>query len=70
MSVKKALTGELASQRRRAGKNENPKMLDVFVRQTGCNRKYALHMLTRWGRRPLELNRRKELIRRNHKPDC
>ena len=50
MSVKKALTGELAPQYRRAGKKEKSKMLDEFVRQTGYNRKYALHMLTHWGK--------------------
>jgi hypothetical protein len=50
MDVKKALTRELAPQYRRAGKKEKSKMLDEFVRQTGYNRKYALHMLTRWGK--------------------
>jgi hypothetical protein len=50
MNVKKALTGELAPQYRRAGKKEKSKMLDEFVRQTGYNRKYALHMLTHWGK--------------------
>jgi hypothetical protein len=25
-------------------------MLDEFIRQTGYNRKYALHLLTHWGK--------------------
>jgi hypothetical protein len=50
MNVKKALTGELAPHYRKAGKKEKSKILDEFVRQTGYNRKYALHILTRWGK--------------------
>jgi hypothetical protein len=50
MKVKQALTGELAPQYRRAGKKEKTKILDEFIRQTGYNRKYALHILTRWGK--------------------
>jgi hypothetical protein len=50
LSVKKALTGQLASQYRQAGRKEKSKMLDEFIRQTGYNRKYALHLLTHWGK--------------------
>jgi hypothetical protein len=53
MKVKQALTGELAPHYRRAGKKEKSKMLDEFVRQTGYNRKYALHILTHWGKETL-----------------
>jgi hypothetical protein len=35
---------------RKAGKKEKSNMLDEFVRHTGYNRKYALHLLTRWGK--------------------
>jgi hypothetical protein len=50
LSVKKALTGKLAPQYRRASRKEKSKMLDGFIRQTGYNRKYALHLLTHWGK--------------------
>jgi hypothetical protein len=50
LNMKKALTGELAPQYRKAGKKEKSKMLDEFVRHTGYNRKYALHLLTQWGK--------------------
>jgi hypothetical protein len=50
LNMKQALTGELAPHYRRAGKKEKSKMLDEFVRQTGYNRKYALHLLTHWGK--------------------
>jgi hypothetical protein len=50
LNMKKALTGELAPQYRKAGKKEKSKMLDEFVRHTGYNRKYALHLLTHWGK--------------------
>jgi hypothetical protein len=50
LNMKKALTGELAPQYRKAGKKEKSKMLDEFIRHTGYNRKYALHLLTRWGK--------------------
>jgi hypothetical protein len=52
MKVKQALTGELAPHYRRAGKKKS-KMLDEFVRQIGYNRKYALHILTQWGKETL-----------------
>jgi hypothetical protein len=50
LSVKQALTGELAPRYRTAGKTEKTKILDGFIRQTGYNRKYALHLLTHWGK--------------------
>jgi hypothetical protein len=50
LSVKQALTGELAPHYRTAGKKEKTALLDQFVRQTGYNRKYALHLLAHWGK--------------------
>jgi hypothetical protein len=35
---------------RQSDKKTKSKILDEFVRQTGCNRKYALHLLTHWGK--------------------
>jgi hypothetical protein len=49
MSVKKALTGNLASQYRQAHRKEKSKMSGGFIRQTGYNRKYAPRLLTHWG---------------------
>jgi hypothetical protein len=34
----------------KSGKKEKSKILDEFVRATGYNRKYALHILTHWGK--------------------
>jgi hypothetical protein len=50
LKTKQALTGELAPQYRQAGKKEKSKMLDEYTRHTGYNRKYALHILTHWGK--------------------
>jgi hypothetical protein len=44
--MRKVLTGNLASEYRQSDRKEKTKMLDEFVRQTGYNRKYALHMRT------------------------
>jgi hypothetical protein len=35
---------------RKADKQQKGKLLDEFIRQTGYTRKYALHLLTRWGK--------------------
>jgi hypothetical protein len=48
--MKQTLTGNLAPHYRQAGKKEKTKILDEFIRQTGYNRKYALHLLTHWGK--------------------
>jgi hypothetical protein len=50
MSVKKALTGELAPHYRKAGKKEKTKILDEYTRQTGYHRKYAMQILSRRGK--------------------
>jgi hypothetical protein len=46
--MRKVLTGNLASAYRQSDGKGKTRMLDEFVRQTGYNRKYALHLLTRW----------------------
>jgi hypothetical protein len=50
MSVKKALTGELAPQYRKANKKKKTSLLDGFIQQTDYNRKYAPPLLTHWRR--------------------
>jgi hypothetical protein len=50
MSVKKALTEELAPHYRRADKKEKTKILDEYTRQTGYHRKYAMYILINWGK--------------------
>jgi hypothetical protein len=49
--MKQTLTGNLASHYRQAGKKEKTKILDEFIRRTGYNRKYALYLLTHWGKK-------------------
>jgi hypothetical protein len=50
MKEKQAWTGEIAPRYRRSGKKEKTRILDGFVQATGYNRKYAPHILTRWGK--------------------
>jgi hypothetical protein len=50
MREKQALTGRQAPRYRRADKKMKSKILDEFVAATGYNRKYALHILTHWGK--------------------
>jgi hypothetical protein len=50
MKEKQALTGRQAPRYRQADKKTKTKILDEFVEATGYNRKYALHMLTHWGK--------------------
>ena len=51
MKEKKALTREIARRYRRGSKKEKHMMLDEFTRTTGYNRKYAIHLLTNWGKK-------------------
>jgi hypothetical protein len=50
MQEKKALTGEVSKRYQKAKKKEKTKILDEFVKNTGYNRKYALHILANWGK--------------------
>jgi hypothetical protein len=48
LQTKQALTGKQASRYRQSDRKTKSKILDEFVQATGYNRKYALHILTRW----------------------
>jgi hypothetical protein len=50
MKEKQALTGKQAPRYRQSDKKTKTKILDKFVQATGYNRKYALHILTHWGK--------------------
>jgi len=50
MQEKKALTREISKWYQQAQKKEKSKILDELVKTTGYNRKYALHILTIWGK--------------------
>lgn len=49
MAIRKALTDEQASRYRASTYRERKRILDEFVKQVGYNRKYASHLLSRWG---------------------
>ena len=48
--TKKALTREVSKRYQKAGKKEKTIILDELVRNTGFNRKYALHILANCGK--------------------
>ena len=50
MQEKKSLTREISKRYQQAGKKEKTRILDEVVKTTGYNRKYALHILTNWGK--------------------
>jgi len=50
MQEKKALTREVSRRYQKAGKKEKTAILDELVKNTGYNRKYALHILANWGK--------------------
>lgn len=49
MSEKKAITRETAVRYRKSDRANKQKILDEFTETTGYNRKYAIHLLNRWG---------------------
>jgi hypothetical protein len=49
MKVRHRLTDEIAKRYRGATRDGKQKILDEFVATTGYNRKYASHLLSRWG---------------------
>lgn len=53
MSIRKALTDDKASRYRASPYHQRRKLLDEFVAETGYSRKYASHLLCRWGLRKL-----------------
>jgi hypothetical protein len=50
MKEKQANTQAICGRYRTACKKEKSKILDEYVQTTGYNRKYALHLLTLWGK--------------------
>ena len=53
MKGKRELTAVKGSRYRKASKNEKHKILDDFLKDTGYNRKYAIHLLANWGKQKL-----------------
>ena len=50
MKEKKSLTRETCGRYRKSEKKGKTTILDEFCQATGYNRKYALHLLTNWGK--------------------
>jgi len=50
MKERKSITRETACRYRKANKKDKQNILDEFTRTTGYHRKYAIHMLSNWGR--------------------
>ena len=55
MREKRALTNEIAVRYRKESKRGKQAMLDEFCRTTGYHRKYAVHLLGRWGKKQIIL---------------
>lgn len=51
MSEKRSITRETVQRYRRADKKGKQTILDEFIRMTGYNRKYAIHLLANWGKK-------------------
>ena len=50
MSEKRSITRETVLRYRKSDKKGKKAILDEFVRTTGYNRKYAIHLLSNWGK--------------------
>ena len=50
MHQRNGITEKLASRYRAANKAEKSRLLDEYTEITGYNRKYAIHLLTHWGK--------------------
>jgi len=55
MSEKRSITRETALRYRTSDKKGKKTMLDEFVRTTGYNRKYAIHLLSNWGKEQVRM---------------
>jgi len=53
MKGKKDLTAVKCARYRKASKDQKQRILDDFLKDTGYNRKYAIHLLANWGKRKL-----------------
>ena len=51
MKEKQALTEAIARRYRRGSKKDKKAILDEFIKTTGYNRKYAIHLLGNWGKK-------------------
>lgn len=55
MSEKKSITRETAPRYKRADKKGKQRILDEYTKTTGYNRKYAIHLLSTWGKEQLHM---------------
>lgn len=55
MSEKRSITRETAPRYKRADKKGKQRILDEYTRITGYNRKYAIHLLSSWGKEQLHI---------------
>lgn len=55
MSEKRSITRETVARYRKADKKGKQKILDEFTKTTGYNRKYAIHLLSNWGKETLRI---------------
>jgi len=55
MSEKRSITRETVLRYRKAEKKGKKTILDEFVRTTGYNRKYAIHILSNWGKEQIQM---------------
>jgi hypothetical protein len=55
MSEKRAITRETAVRYRKSDRKGKKTILDEFVRMTGYNRKYAIHLLSNWGKEQVRM---------------
>jgi hypothetical protein len=53
LSARYAVTREISRRYKKAGKREKGLILNGFLKLTGYHRKYAIHILTNWGKRKL-----------------
>ena len=55
MSEKKSITRETAPRYKSADKKDKHRILDEYTKTTGYNRKYAIHLLSTWGKEQLHI---------------
>ncbi len=55
MSEKKSITRETVPRYKRANKKNKQRILDEYTQITGYNRKYAIHLLSTWGKEQLHM---------------
>jgi len=55
MREKQSITRETVQRYRKADKKSKQAILDEFIRTTGYNRKYAIHLLANWGKKQVRI---------------